>query len=116
MNVTDKMAEAAKAFFEIRTTATISIPQYTPYDAFIGGWNAALSIDRGEDSTPTPTDRISLYSGRSNDPIPEGWGLNAVYLSITHRTGDTTRALNFEAGLEEYVQSRIRSALNAKGE
>jgi hypothetical protein len=42
-DITDKMVEAAKAFFEIRTTATISIPQYTPYDAFIGGWTAALS-------------------------------------------------------------------------
>jgi hypothetical protein len=51
--------------------------------------------------------KLSLYSGRTNDPVPEGWGLNTTYLSITYRQGDTTSALGFEAGLEEYVQARI---------
>lgn len=39
----EAMKAAAKVFFDMRTTATISIPQYSPYDAFVGGWTAAIA-------------------------------------------------------------------------
>jgi len=75
----DAMKAAAKAFLDIRHTATISMPQYTPYDAFVGGWTAALaqqpqSVPAGWQLVPiTPTEAMEAAAQSTADPWCESW-------------------------------------------
>lgn len=71
---------------------------------------AAMASATNDAPVSNPSGKISLYSGRTNDPVPEGWGLNTTYLSMTYREADTIQAFRFEVGLEDYVQARIHGA------